>query len=305
MGYSPGVDIEELLDVAHDIADKASEYVISRRNTRLEIETKSSAIDLVTEVDKDTEALIVAALRLSRPNDSIVGEEGASYEGNSGISWIIDPIDGTTSFVYGQSGFSISIAALYEEETVIGLVDAPALGQRYWAALNKGAYISTTQTAPTDGKNTDSKNTDSKNADSKNTEGATEIKVSGETQLSQSLIGTGLAYLPELRQHQANILAELVTKAADIRRIGSAALELCHVAAAKTDGFYEHNLAPWDYAAGILIAREAGARVVLREKRSQSTGSPVDDSSFVIVATPEIFAELKSVCAPWLDETVD
>lgn len=264
--------LDELLSVALEVSEKAGALVLERLDTVIKVDTKSSATDFVTEVDKAAEDLIVTELLERRSDDSIIGEEGAGVEGSSGISWIIDPIDGTTSFVYGQSGFSISVAAYIGKRPLVGVVYAPALMRRYWAAAGRGAHYSTapySQLIPA-------------LSASSQTGFVRKLQVSSNTELSTALVGTGLSYLGELRALQSQVLSELVIQVGDIRRIGSAAIELCMVAAGQTDGYYEHDLSLWDYAAGILIASEAGAKVEI-------SSNPITEGAFICASTPAIF----------------
>lgn len=192
--------------------------------------TKSSTTDVVTEFDRAAEAHIVGELRRLRPADAIVGEEGTDDVGTSGFEWIVDPIDGTTNFVYDQPAWSCSVAVAHHGQVVAGAVAVPPLGELFSAALGAGA-----------------------------TRDGHAIRVSGATDLSLALVGTGFAYDPATRRRQAAVVAELIDQVRDIRRLGSAALDLCMVACGRLDLYYERYLNAWDAAAGELIAREAGA----------------------------------------------
>jgi myo-inositol-1(or 4)-monophosphatase len=187
---------------------------------------------MVTDADTACERLIVAGIAAERPDDGVVGEEGANRPARSGVRWVIDPIDGTTNFVYGHHQVSISIAAQLDGETVVGLVDAPLLGERFTATLGGGAWL-----------------------------GPRRLACSDAGDLGRALVGTGFGYAPERRARQAQVLTTVLPRVRDIRRLGSAALDLCWVASGRLDAYYETGLNLWDLAAGALIAREAGACV--------------------------------------------
>ncbi len=193
-------------------------------------DTKSSRTDVVTEFDRAAEAFIVGELRRLRPDDAIVGEEGTADVGISGFAWFLDPIDGTTNFVYDQPAWACSIGVAHGDTMQAGAVFVPPLDEMYTAALGAG---STRNDRP--------------------------IFVSAATDLSLALVGTGFGYRAETRHEQAEHLVELITKVRDIRRLGSAAVDLCMVACGRLDAYYERHLNSWDAAAGELIAREAGA----------------------------------------------
>ncbi len=202
-----------------------------RRSTiRMGGDTKSSRTDVVTEFDRAAEAHIVGELRRLRPLDAIIGEEGTADDGSSGYAWFIDPIDGTTNFVYDQPAWSCSIAVAYEGEMQAGAVFVPPMNEMFTAALGAGA-----------------------------TRDGAAISASSQTELALALVGTGFGYRAETRRQQAEFLTELIARVRDIRRLGSAAVDLCMVACGRLDAYYELHLNAWDAAAGELIAREAGA----------------------------------------------
>jgi myo-inositol-1(or 4)-monophosphatase len=202
----------------------------NRTNGRPGGDTKSSLTDMVTEFDRAAEAHIVGQLRLLRPDDAIVGEEGTDDHGTSGYAWHLDPIDGTTNFVYDQPAWSCSVAVAYRGEMQAGAVFAPPMDEMFTAALGAGA-----------------------------TRDGLPIAASSETDLGLALLGTGFGYRAETRRQQAEFLTRVITEVRDIRRLGSAALDLCMVACGRLDAYYEVQLNSWDAAAGELIAREAGA----------------------------------------------
>jgi myo-inositol-1(or 4)-monophosphatase len=252
-------DPRRLVDLAHEVAVEVAER---RRNAVTQAEhvvrTKSSPTDLVTETDKATEAYIVEQILAQRPDDGIVGEEGGSRTGTSGVTWIIDPIDGTTNFFYGLAGFNTSIAAAVDGEVVAGVVADPMRHEIFQATLGGGA---TCNDEP--------------------------VAVRGLDDLSLALIGTGFSYQRERRVAQAHVVAALMGEVRDIRRLGAAALDLCLVAAGRLDGYFESGLQPWDLAAGALIAREAGAVVA-----DLDGGQP--GAHLTIAGGPAIFEALRA-----------
>jgi myo-inositol-1(or 4)-monophosphatase len=215
----------------------------------LESATKSSVTDIVTRFDRAAEATIVARLRELRPADAIVGEEGTADAGTTGYAWFVDPIDGTTSFVYDQPTWSCSIGVAHHDTMIAGAVYLPALDELFDAASGHGARL--------DGR---------------------PIEASDATDLALALVGTGFSYQVETRQAQAEHLARLIGRIRDVRRFGSAAADLCFVAAGRLDAYYERYLNPWDSAAGELIAREAGAIT------SDFSGGPARPAEMVAAA---------------------
>ena len=221
-----------LRDLAINSAREACRYLEAINYDFVAVETKSSNSDLVTEIDRDLEALIISSLRSERDSDSFLGEEGSSESGQSGIRWVIDPIDGTTNFVYGIPSFGVSIAAEKDGEVIAGVVADPIQNEVFDAAKGFGARC---------------------NGDN--------ITARKGTNLKSSLVATGFSYSPNRRRIQGLILAELLPQIGDIRRIGSAAVDLCWLAIGRVDAFFEEGLNYWDYAAGSLIAEEAGVAV--------------------------------------------
>lgn len=227
---SADAQAQDLLALATDIAAQAAVVVARYAAERTYIvETKSSPTDLVTEADRETEDLIVRRILEARPDDGLLGEEGANRAGSSGVRWVIDPIDGTTNFVYGVPAYSVSIGVEREGSVVAGVVNDVALGQAYTASLGGGAHLN-----------------------------GRSITVSSKTDLSTSLMGIGFAYDPLRREAQARFYDGVMADIRDVRRMGSAALDLCRVACGQLDGYFEFQLNPWDVAAGGLIVREAG-----------------------------------------------
>ncbi|MEV0120392.1 inositol monophosphatase family protein [Streptomyces sp. NPDC050703] len=221
----------ELLDVALETAHRAGAFLRDGRPADLGVAaTKTSAVDVVTEMDLASEKLITDFLAERRPDDGVLGEEGASFEGSSGVQWVIDPIDGTVNYLYGRPDWSVSVAARKDGETLVGVVYAPVRGETSRAVLGGGAFLDDEPT-----------------------------RVRPAPPFEQALVGTGFGYVAERRAQQAEVARQLIPRVRDIRRGGSAAIDLCDVAAGRLDAYYERGLNPWDFAAGELIAREAGA----------------------------------------------
>jgi myo-inositol-1(or 4)-monophosphatase len=246
--------IDELAELACRLAVEAGDQARAGQvATTLETSTKSTATDLVTLHDRAAEATIVAGLTAARPGDAIVGEEGTARPGTSGITWFLDPIDGTTNFVYGLPHWATSVAAADAEGPLVGAVYAPVLGELYSASRGGGATL--------DGR---------------------PIRCSDRQDLALALVATGFSYVPSVRVEQLGVLAGVIGDVRDIRRLGSAAIDLCHVACGRVDAYYEAGLNPWDAAAGELIAREAGCRT------GDFAGGPPNPAE-LLVAAPAIF----------------
>jgi len=252
----------DLLDLALALAAGASTLLLeARTRPNSGVDTKTSATDLVSDADRASEGLIVAGILAVRPHDAVLAEEGASRPGTSGVRWVIDPLDGTTNYLYGIPAWVVSIAAEVDGVVEVGVVADPSHGEVYSAVRGAGARCNG---AP--------------------------ISVSGATALSTSLIGTGFAYRSTRRAEQALALPRLLPAVRDVRRLGAAALDLCLVACGRLDGYFETGLQPWDMAAGVLIASEAGAAVCGYDGGPPSTAS-------VVASTPGIASELLATLA--------
>ncbi|MGP4111319.1 inositol monophosphatase family protein [Streptomyces sp. 4N509B] len=254
---------EELLDTALAAATRAGQLLRDGRPADLGVAaTKSSPVDVVTEMDLAAERLITGFLAERRPDDGLLGEEGADRRGTSGVRWIVDPLDGTVNYLYGLPHWAVSIAAEVDGEMVAGVVTAPMRGETYHAVRGEGAHRAANGAA------------------------AEPLRCRPSPPLNQALVGTGFNYVAAVRTAQAAVVQQLIPRVRDIRRSGSAAIDLCDVAAGRLDGFYERGLHPWDLAAGELIAREAGAR---------SGGRPGEAAGpeLALVASPGVFAELQ------------
>jgi myo-inositol-1(or 4)-monophosphatase len=200
---------------------------------RQQIDLKSSATDMVSEVDRGAEALITAVLAELRPDDGLLGEEGATRDGTTGVRWVVDPLDGTTNFLFGIPQFSVSIAAEIDDLPVVGVVIDPSRHETWAARQGGGARCNGMSCHVADGRST----------------------------LATALVATGFGYQAERRAWQAQVAAHVIPAVRDVRRFGSAALDLCWVAGGRLDAYYEWGLNPWDLSAGRLICTEAGGRV--------------------------------------------
>jgi myo-inositol-1(or 4)-monophosphatase len=257
-----GALVEELLAAACRVALDGGQAALDGRGaTALDVTTKSTATDLVTALDRRAEAAVVTKLAELRPSDAVVGEEGTHRPGSSGISWLVDPIDGTTNFVYGVPQWSTSVAAVDADGTVAGAVYVPEMGELFAAARGRGATLN-----------------------------AQPIACTGITDVGLALVATGFSYRPAERRRQAAVVERLIGSVRDIRRIGSAAIDLCYAACGRFDAYYEAGLNPWDVAAGELIAREAGCRT-----GDFAGGPPASDQ--VVASAPAIFDALVGLLA--------
>jgi len=223
--------------------------------------TKSSPTDVVTESDRASERLIHEAITSARPDDAFLGEEGGSATGSTGVRWVVDPIDGTVNYLYNIPAWAVSIAAEVDGEVCIGVVHNPVSGETWSAVRGEGARLADRL-------------------------GERSVSVSSESAASGALVGTGFSYDPQVRARQGAAVAALLPEVRDIRRMGSAALDLCGLASGRLDAYVEHGLQPWDLAAGGLIAREAGARVA-------GLGGAPAGNALVVAANPRLFAVLE------------
>jgi len=262
-------ETSELLALARRTALEAGELAHRRRAEGVEIAaSKSSPEDVVTNADREVEALIRDRLATQRPDDGFYGEESEATAGSSGLTWVVDPIDGTVNYLYGIPHYAISIAVVEGDpapatwNTRAGVVVNPALGEVYTAAAGHGSFL-----------------------------GERRLAVSTGVPLSLALAGTGFGYAATRRRWQAAVVQGLIGEVRDIRRMGAAALDLCSVAAGRLDVYYERGLHPWDHAAGALIAREAGARV-------GAFGTDPEGSDLLVAAAPDLYKQF----APMLEQ---
>lgn len=276
---------DELLGIALEAARRATELIHDGRPTTLQVDTKSSATDNVTNMDLASEELIRSIITGARPSDTVIGEESVGdgptgHQGSSTVTWLVDPIDGTTNYLYDLPGYNISIAATVGNEVVVGVVADPSHGRTYHAIRGGGSFCNGSPLGLTDS---------SPRADSSRPAADVIPGVHREPPtLATALVATGFAYSPTVRAKQGRVVAELLPRIRDIRRFGAAALDLCHVAAGRVDGYFEVGLAPWDLAAGSLIATESGAVV------EAIRGGP-DLPSSVVAAHPAIHEDLQAL----------
>ncbi|HZY29296.1 MAG TPA: inositol monophosphatase family protein [Jiangellaceae bacterium] len=253
-----------LLDLAVDVAHEAGRLVRDRRDAvdRITVSaTKSTPTDVVTESDTAAEALIRRRLLSARPGDGLLGEEGATVTGGSGVAWVVDPIDGTVNYLYDIPQYAVSIAAQVDGRTVAGVVHNPASGQTWAATRGRGARL--------DGRL---------------------VRESGCDRLDRALVATGFGYDSARRAAQADVLRAVLPRVRDVRRLGAASLDLCGVATGWFDAYYERGLAPWDLAAGALVAEEAGVLV-------EGLGGAAPGPEIVIAAGPALFPALHDLLA--------
>lgn len=260
----------ELLDLARTIALEAGELAAKRRREGVAVAaTKSSIVDVVTEADREVERLIRGRILEARPDDAVLGEEdglgeeGGPSSGTSGLTWAVDPIDGTVNYLYGIPHYAVSIAVVEGEPDPLtwtglhGCVLNPASGELFTGSRGEGAFL---------------------NGDA--------IRVADPAPLELALINTGFAYSAATRAKQGEVVTRLLPLVRDIRRFGTASLDLCMVANGRTNAYFERTLSPWDHAAGAIIAREAGAVV-------KGIGDAAPSRDFILAAEPELAARLE------------
>ncbi|HYI32737.1 MAG TPA: inositol monophosphatase family protein [Glaciibacter sp.] len=259
---------DELLTLARETARQAGALAKLRRSEGVEVaESKSAPEDIVTHADRETETLIRSILAEVRPNDGFYGEESEATSGTSGLTWVVDPIDGTVNFLYGIPAWAVSIAVVEGDpdpeswNTLAGAVFNPPADEMFTAAAGQGAYL-----------------------------GELRLQANTGLTLPLALVGTGFGYSSARRLRQAAVVAGLIDQVRDIRRIGSAALDLSYIAAGRLDLYYERGLNPWDHAAGALIAREAGARV-------GAFGRDKEGSALVIAGAPDLYDSFEPILA--------
>jgi myo-inositol-1(or 4)-monophosphatase len=261
-----------LLRLAQDTALAAGNLAARRRSDGVQVAaSKSSPEDVVTLADRETESLIRALLADARPDDGFFGEESSATRGTSGLTWVVDPIDGTVNCLYGFPAWAVSIAVVEGDPdpatwtTLAGAVCNPTGDELFTAAAGEGAWLGTRR-----------------------------LQVPTAVPLSLALLGTGFSYRAAERERQADVVRGLIGQVRDIRRIGSAALDLCSVAAGRLNLYYERGLHPWDHAAGALVAREAGARV-------GGFGDDREGIDLLIAGAPDLY----QVCEPLLARLFD
>jgi myo-inositol-1(or 4)-monophosphatase len=255
----------ELECIAVQLATGAAAVVGGHGRGALAVSSKSTATDLVTEADRASERWLVRRIRALRPADAILGEEGADADGTSGVRWVLDPIDGTVNYVLGLPQYAVSVAAEVDGQVLAGAVCNVASGEVFRANRGGGAHLG-------------------------------ELRLTGpqEVPMGRAVVGIGFGYGAAQRRRQGVVVARLLPRVADIRRLGSASLDLCAVAAGRLDAYFEAGLQVWDYAAGVLIATEAGcAASGLRSRPPSSNLTAVTGKSLAV----EFFALLEELGA--------
>lgn len=256
-------DPKELESLAIELAREAGELARRRRTEGVAIAaTKSALADIVTEADREVEELIRARLAAARPGDGFLGEESAAEPGTTEVTWVVDPIDGTVNYAYGIPAYAVSIAAVTEEPdpefwiAQAAAVFGPAMGEMFHAARGHGAWL--------DGQR---------------------LAVNAGPTAAGALLATGFGYDPATHAGDLARVARVMPLARDIRRIGSAALDLAYVAAGRLDGYFERGLNPWDHAAGALLVTEAGGVI-----GGASGGRP--GKQLTVASGPDLFEKL-------------
>jgi myo-inositol-1(or 4)-monophosphatase len=260
-----------LLDLATSIALEAGRVLLDRfsaagptQAVTDSIISKTSRTDLVTEADHASERLVISRLVAERPDDAILAEESGARDGSSGLTWVVDPLDGTINFVYGFPVFGVSIACRSETATLLGVVHDPTRGETFTAVSGGGAFR--------DG---------------------TRLILGPGPAVREALVGTGFSYQSERREAQGGLVAYVLPRVRDIRRAGAAAIDLCWVAAGRLDAFYEAGLAPWDLEAGSLIVTEAGGTIeVLKGLAGASSSKGVPT---LLAAAPGLGGPLRAL----------
>ena len=248
-------DTNALLDLALRGARAAGVELMARYGHIEGLNSKTSVNDPVSDADRAAERILVDLITDERPADGLLGEEGAARESTSGLRWVIDPLDGTVNYLYQLDNFSVSVAVEDAEGVLVGVVHNPTNGRTYRAIRGAGAVL--------DGH---------------------PLRVNDPVPMDRALLATGFGYEVQRRRNQGALMATLLPRVRDIRRIGSAALDLCAVAAGSVDGYFEEGVQAWDVAAGGLIAREAGA--------SFATVTPTGAPTGCLAAGPALFDEL-------------
>lgn len=226
--------IASLHELSVQVAVGAGKVARAGRAGGFEVGTKSTDTDLVTGVDRAVEGWLAAALHHARPDDGLLAEEGASRTGTSGVRWVIDPIDGTVNFALGLPQYAVSVAAELDGTVVAGCVHNPESAETYSAALGAGALLVQPGRSPR------------------------ALGGPRSVELARAVVGTGFGYAGWQRARQGELVSRLLPRIGDIRRLGAASLDLCAVASGRLDAYFEVGLNHWDYAAGLLIATEAG-----------------------------------------------
>jgi myo-inositol-1(or 4)-monophosphatase len=249
-----------LLDLAVRAARAAGGLLLERSGGPVSgVASKTSRTDLVSDTDRDAEALIVGMIQAERPGDAIVGEEGADAPGSSEVRWLVDPLDGTINYLWGIPQWSVSVAALDGDGPLAGVVHDPSRDETFTAVRGGGARL-----------------------------GDRVLRVGPGAPLDEALIGTGFNYVAAQRARQAALLPAILPAVRDVRRFGSAAIDLAWVACGRLDGYFERGLNPWDWAAGRLLVCEAGGLV-------QEWRATASDPAGCVAAPPRLIGPLRAL----------
>jgi myo-inositol-1(or 4)-monophosphatase len=249
---------DELVQIALTAAHSASELLLRSQPRTRQSRSKSSPTDPVTEADRAAERIVVDAIRASRPDDGVLGEEGARIEGTSGLRWVIDPLDGTVNYLYQRADWGVSLAVEDDAGALAGVVLDPVRRETFHATRGGGAYLN-----------------------------ARPLRVNDPVPVGMALVATGFSYRAEARRRQSDLLGRVLPLVRDIRRMGACSTDLCALALGRTDAFLEDELAPWDWAAGALIAGEAGATITPLRAGSDNPG--------LLAAGPALHGELAAL----------
>lgn len=263
-----------LEELAVRMALEAAVLIRDERPARLGVDhVKSTELDVVTVMDTRSEQLLRARIAAARPDDAVLGEEQGLSRGRSGLSWVLDPIDGTVNYLYDLPAYAVSVAVVVGDPTVpgawapvAGAVVNPRTDELFHARVGGGAHLLTV-------------------------EDSVPLRVSAVGDLGAALLATGFAYDREVRRGQAEVLAALLPQVRDIRRMGAAALDLCHVGAGRVDGYWEAGVQPWDVAAGMLVVAEAGGVV------SGAAAGSAPSAQMVVAAGPTLHPALREAVA--------
>jgi myo-inositol-1(or 4)-monophosphatase len=264
----------DLLELACRVAVAAGRLLIGSGGRPRVVATKSSPTDVVTDADHAAEALIRDLIGDARPGDRILGEEGGETGSGSGVRWIVDPLDGTVNYLYGLPDWAVSVAGEVDGTVVAGAVFVPRRDELFSAGLGGGAWLSS---GALDWRGED-------------TAPPVRLACNADVPLDRALVATGFGYEAARRLVQGEVLAGVLPRVRDIRRGGSAAVDLCSVASGGVDAYYERGVNLWDIAAGALIVSEAGARVTGLHGRAASP-------SMTLAAAPPLLAELHDLLA--------
>ena len=227
---------EQLRTLALSAAKEAGELLLHGRPHNMRVDTKTTDTDVVTEMDRKCEKLLVDRLLADRPDDGMLGEEGASRASSSGVTWVIDPIDGTVCYLYQQPHWTVSIAAKDDAGGLVGVVHVPSLGETYIGVRGEGAVRI-------------------------DAHGEHRLMRRDRPALEMSLVGTGFGYSSDRRRTQSITLTHVLPAVRDIRRMGASSFDICMVADGRLDAYYERGLSEWDYAAAAIVATEAGVQI--------------------------------------------